>query len=86
MLVISLNQEDGQAVATVEDIHGQPCPWPERLFEPFWSEQSTGLGIGLYQARQLAEAAGGSLEVRALSQQPLVFVLTLPAADDFTGE
>jgi C4-dicarboxylate-specific signal transduction histidine kinase len=48
------------------------------LFEPFWSEQSKGLGIGLYQARQLAAGAGGSLEVIASGDRPLVFVLSLP--------
>jgi signal transduction histidine kinase len=79
-LQISLSQEHGKVTATIQDIQGRPCPWPERLFEPFWSEQREGLGIGLYQARQLAEAAGGSLDTRGTSDLPLIFVLTLPAA------
>lgn len=79
-LEIILSEEEAKATATLSDIHGRPYPWPERLFEPFWSEQSKGLGIGLYQARQLAVVAGGSLEVIAADDQPLVFVLILPAA------
>jgi len=80
-LEIHLSQEQDKSTATIQDVQGRPCLWPERLFEPFWSEQSNGMGIGLYQARQLAVAAGGSLEVRAASSQPLIFVLTLPRTE-----
>ena len=62
----------------IRDIHGKPFPWPERLFEPFWSESGNGRGIGLYQARQQAAAAGGKLEARADASQPLLFSLSLP--------
>ena len=77
-LEILLSQEKDKVMATIQDVCGRPCLWPERLFEPFWSEQSAGMGVGLYQARQLAVAAGGSLEARTDSQQPLLFVLILP--------
>ncbi|MFM1894972.1 MAG: hypothetical protein RLZZ385_46, partial [Pseudomonadota bacterium] len=50
---------------TLRDSNGAPCSWPERLFEPFWSEKGSGLGIGLYHARQLAMAQGGSLRAEA---------------------
>ena len=62
------------------DPHGAPCEWPERLFEPFWSEFGRGRGIGLYQARQLAQAAGGSLVAEAVPGRPLKFTLILPVA------
>lgn len=62
----------------IGDRHGKPCQWPERLFEPFWSEHGTGRGIGLYQSRQLAIAAGGSLCVSTSTKEPLVFTLELP--------
>lgn len=77
-LRIILHQEGGKATATIQDIHGSPCVRPERLFEPFWSEQGEGMGIGLYQARQLATKAGGALEILAPTNQPLTFILTLP--------
>jgi len=77
-LEIVLSEDEVSATVKLSDLHGRPYPWPERLFEPFWSEQSKGLGIGLYQARQLAAGAGGSLEVIAADDQPLVFVLRLP--------
>lgn len=50
----------------------------ERLFEPFWSSDPGGLGIGLYQAKQLLEASGGSLQARLNEQQYLEFVLRFP--------
>ena len=77
-LQISL-KHDGDFVTTlITDRNGEPCLWPERLFEPFWSEHGSGLGIGLYQARQQATAIGGKLTVDALPDKPLCFILSLP--------
>jgi hypothetical protein len=79
-LHISIERRDDKIVTSIEDIHGKPFPWPERLFEPFWSEHGGGRGIGLYQARQQAKAAGGDLSASALPDKPLRFSLTLPTA------
>lgn len=68
----------GRVRTRIRDLHGQPFPWPERLFEPFWSEHGGGRGIGLYQARQHAMSAGGYLDAQAETDQPLCFTLTLP--------
>jgi len=48
----------------------------ERLFEPFVSGKSTGMGLGLAISRAIAEAHGGSLEVRAAAHGE--FHLLLP--------
>lgn len=77
-LHILIDRQGDKVVTYIEDIHGKPFPWPERLFEPFWSEHGSGRGIGLYQARQQAKAAGGNLTARATPDQPLQFSLTLP--------
>jgi signal transduction histidine kinase len=58
---------------------GDPCKWPERLFEPFWSEKGDGLGIGLYHARQLVHEIGGSLSARTPADGPLRFILVIPS-------
>jgi hypothetical protein len=79
-LHISIEKQGDKVVTSIEDIHGRPFPWPERLFEPFWSEHGTGRGIGLYQARQHAKAAGGDLSAQASPDKPLRFALTLPVA------
>lgn len=77
-LLIRLEKEGDLVVTKIIDLNGEPCLWPERLFEPFWSEHGTGLGIGLYQARQQAVSAGGKLTVDALPDRPLCFILSLP--------
>jgi signal transduction histidine kinase len=79
-VTVSLRDKQGTAIAEIQDEQGAPCPWPERLFEPFWSEHGSGRGIGLYQSRQLAQAAGGNLEVEAPADGPLCFTLMLPSS------
>lgn len=79
-LQISLENEGGYVTTHITDRNGEPCLWPERLFEPFWSEHGSGLGIGLYQARQQAVALGGKLTVDAMPDKPLRFILSLPTA------
>lgn len=61
------------------DHNGKPCLNPERLFEPFWSEHGKGRGIGLFQARQLANKWGGAINIEAPIDGPLVFIIELPA-------
>ena len=77
-LHIDLQNKKDLVIAKIEDRNGDPCLWPERLFEPFWSEHGTGRGIGLYQARQKALSVGGELTVKAKPDKPLCFILSLP--------
>ncbi len=78
-IAVKIEAEDEKLLKVeVQDRNGSPCKWPERLFEPFWSEKGDGLGIGLYHARQLVTAAGGRIEARAAPDKPLIFVMKLP--------
>lgn len=79
-LRIDMAKEGDFVVTRIRDNNGEPCLWPERLFEPFWSEHGSGLGIGLYQARQQAISLGGKLTADALPDKPLCFILSLPLA------
>lgn len=56
----------------------------ERLFEPFWSSDPAGLGIGLYQAKQLLETCGGKLEARLTENGRLQFHLHFPVNNEKT--
>lgn len=77
-LQIKLEHNSKSLIMRLFDQNGDPCLWPERLFEPFWSEYGTGRGIGLYQAKQQAAALGGDLTVQANPDRPLCFILSLP--------
>lgn len=75
---MTIEIKDKTVVTSIRDIYGKPFLWPERLFEPFWSEHGSGRGIGLYQARQQAITAQGHLGAQAEPDKPLKFILTLP--------
>lgn len=48
------------------------------LFSPFTSTKKTGLGIGLYQSKQIVEAHGGKIEVVSTMHQGSEFTVWLP--------
>lgn len=78
LLQASIDSDNEHVRMTLRDGNGRACQWPERLFEPFWSEFGMGRGIGLYQAKHLAEIAGGSLGVVSKVDEILKFELRLP--------
>jgi len=64
-------------VKVIDEGPGIPVEHLDRVFEPFFSTRSRGTGLGLPIARRLAEAHGGSLELRSGSTGTTA-VLTLP--------
>lgn len=75
---VVITETDSELKIAIKDNKGKPCLWPERLFEPFWSEKGDGLGIGLYHARQLIQEAGGTLQAITPDNEPMTFVASLP--------
>jgi putative PEP-CTERM system histidine kinase len=51
-----------------------------RLYQPFQTTKERGLGIGLYQCRQIIEAHGGKIEVSSKEGVGTSFKVHLPAA------
>ena len=49
-----------------------------RLFRPFRTTKEKGLGIGLYQCKQIIEAHGGRIEVESREGAGTVFTVVLP--------
>jgi putative PEP-CTERM system histidine kinase len=52
------------------------------LFEPFKSTKAKGMGIGLYQCKQIVEAHGGSIEVRSALGEGAEFVVCIGDRQD----
>jgi signal transduction histidine kinase len=84
MLDIQITAQKDQIICSLLDTNGKPFSRPERLFEPFWSENSRGRGVGLYQAREVCKSWGGSLDVSSDSNKPLKFILVLPKVSDLS--
>lgn len=53
----------------------------ESLFKPFRTTKQKGLGIGLYQCKQIIEAHGGSIEVQSEQGKGSVFTVYFPVAN-----
>ncbi len=49
----------------------------ERLFEPFWTTSTSGMGLGLFIVREMLKAAQGRIEFIQLEEE-IVFNITLP--------
>ena len=52
----------------------------DQLFKPFVSQKPGGFGLGAFEARQLAEAMGGRVEVESREGAGSCFRVLLPAA------
>jgi two-component system sensor histidine kinase PilS (NtrC family) len=77
------NASGSVLIDVVDDGPGIPLAVQAQLFEPFFTTVSSGTGLGLYLARELADANGGSLEFAA-GPPPTRFTLHCKAADEAT--
>jgi two-component system sensor histidine kinase PilS (NtrC family) len=76
-LRISLREHDDSVVLDIcDDGPGVPADSQSRLFEPFYTTEAQGTGLGLYIARELAEANDARLEFVA-NQPGACFRLTM---------
>jgi signal transduction histidine kinase len=80
-LTITVRAEAAGLTLTVEDTgEGVPADLLPRIFEPYVTTKTTGLGLGLAIARRIVEAHGGRIGVESRVGQGTRFTLTLPLA------
>ncbi|MEM5429660.1 trifunctional serine/threonine-protein kinase/ATP-binding protein/sensor histidine kinase [Cupriavidus oxalaticus] len=80
-LVISTGQAEagGVLVAVSDSGPGLAPDIAERIFAPFYTTKSTGLGMGLSICRSIIEAHGGRLWASANMPRGAIFQFTVPA-------
>jgi hypothetical protein len=83
-LSVSIARRDVQVELTVTDTGpGMGVEFlRERLFRPFTTTKKKGLGIGLYQSREIARAHGGQLRATSEVGVGTTMTLVLPALQD----
>jgi signal transduction histidine kinase len=84
---VSARSDDGVVQISVSD-RGPGIPYDQQglIFEKFGRSEvrgssKPGTGLGLFIARSIAEAHGGTLEVRSRPDEGATFVLTLPVTE-----
>jgi len=77
----SMTERDDLVVAVRDSGPGLPPANLERVFEPFYTTKSTGLGMGLSICRSIVEAHGGQLWPTQNEPHGAMFCMTLPIRD-----
>lgn len=78
---VGIVEINGSVVVTVEDTGCGISPSRlETIFRPSQSTRPGGLGIGLYQCKQIVEAHGGTIEIRSEEGKGTQLKITLPTA------
>jgi C4-dicarboxylate-specific signal transduction histidine kinase len=83
LVIRSQMQDADQVRVSVEDSGiGVKAEIMGRLFEPFFTTRSQGIGMGLPISRSIVEAHGGRLWAESTVSQGSVFQFTLPSGGD----
>jgi signal transduction histidine kinase len=69
-------------VAFADTGHGIAPEVVPRVFDPFYTTKSEGLGLGLYITRNIVEEHGGHIEVESLLGEGTTFTVWLPVPED----
>jgi PAS domain S-box-containing protein len=86
VLAISTAAEDGHVIMKVSDSGpGIPETMRGRVFEPFFSTSSDGLGIGLCLSSRIIMDHGGTIDVSESRWGGCEFRIALPLAGEMTG-
>ena len=80
---IRISQQDEEAVVEVGDTGRGMSPEfvRDRLFKPFQTTKTTGMGIGAYESHQYVTELGGRVQVDSAPETGTRITLRLPLAD-----
>jgi len=74
---ITINDNELNVEIDITATNMPPVAHVERLFEPFWSSDPAGLGIGLYQAKQMLEICKGTIAAKQSEAGQLKFKIRI---------
>jgi putative PEP-CTERM system histidine kinase len=77
---VQLRREQDFAIVEIKDTgHGMSDEFiREKLFKPFESTKSAGMGIGVFESREYVAELGGELEVSSSESKGTIFRIVLP--------
>ena len=71
-------------IEVIDDGDGINAEVVENLFEPFYTTNRSGTGLGLYIAKELCESNHARLEIDLNSSRGACFRITFSEADDIS--
>ncbi|MFN3479792.1 MAG: ATP-binding protein, partial [Thermodesulfovibrionales bacterium] len=82
MLTINTEKDDGKLVITITDTGtGVPKENISKVFEPFFSTKTTGLGLGLATTKRIVEEHGGNIEFNSVEGMGSKIIIKIPIPD-----
>jgi PAS domain S-box-containing protein len=85
LITVTTTLQQGRVVVSVRDEGRGLPPDPKRIFQPFYTTKSQGLGLGLPICRSIVEAHGGRLWAEPHPERGAVFQFELPVAGPQDG-
>ena len=80
LVVVALRRQDDDAVIEIRDNGAGMSEefMRSRLFKPFETTKSAGMGVGVFESREYIQELGGRLDVASRAGQGTTFTMTLP--------
>ena len=79
-LVVRTDAKDGEVRVWVSDVgSGILARDIQKVFDPFWTTKSGGMGMGLAVCRSIVDAHHGALSAGNNPERGATFCVTLPA-------
>ena len=74
---IQLETENKKTIISITSNNTSQIDHIERLFEPFWSSNADGLGIGLYQAKHMLEKCNATITASKSPTDQVLFLIEI---------
>ena len=78
LVITSIESHRGVELEVADTGPGVGCDLRKQLFEPFFSTKESGTGLGLAMVQRVAEAHGGTIDVRDCPDGGAAFTLFIP--------